>query len=306
MVSGLRSTLFFAFVASIIIITVVGRFLSSKALQPVSKLVDNVNTITASNLHQTVDEGNGKDELAELAITFNKMLKRLEYSFGAQKLFVYNISHELRTPLAAMIGELDLALSKDRSIEDYKQVIGLSLNDAKRISRLINGMLDLAKASYDQSEVSFKELRLDEILLDASRQVMDKNKTFTVPLSFDQEIENDQYITIRGNEYLLTTAFVNLMENGCKFSSKKQCKVSISYSKEKTIINFVDEGIGIPAEELENIFTPFYRGSNSQYAEGYGIGLSLCQKIVELHKGSIAVSSAANKGTIFTVVFPHL
>lgn len=306
MLKGLRSTLFFAFVASVLIITVVGRFLSSKALKPVSNLVDNVNKITASNLHQTVDEGNGKDELAELAITFNQMLKRLEYSFGAQKLFVYNISHELRTPLAAMIGELDLALSKDRSVEDYKQVIDLSLADAKKINRLINGMLDLAKASYDQSEVSFKELRLDEILLDASRQVMDNNSSFTVPLSFDQEIEDDQYITIKGNEYLLTTAFANLMENGCKFSEKKQCKVRISYSNQKTIISFVDEGIGIPAEDIDNIFTPFYRGSNRQYAEGYGIGLSLCQKIVELHSGSITVNSASNRGTTFTVTLSHL
>lgn len=306
MLLRLRYTLFFAFVASIIIITVVGRFLSSKALQPVSNLVDNVNKITASNLHQTVDEGNGKDEIAELAITFNHMLKRLEYSFGAQKLFVYNISHELRTPLAAMIAELDLALTKNRSVEEYKKIIGLSLTDAKKIVKLINGMLDLARASYDQSEISFKEVRLDEVLLDASRQVMESNNAFTVPLSFDKEIEDDHYITIRGNEYLLNTAFINLMENACKFSEQWQCKVTISYFKNKTIVRFTDEGIGIVEEDIEQIFTPFYRGHNQSYAEGYGIGLSLCQKIVQLHKGDISVISTPGKGTTFTITLPHL
>jgi len=306
MLRHLRYTLFFAFVASVIIITVFGRFLSSKALQPVSNLVDNVNKITASNLHQTVDEGNGKDEIAELAITFNQMLKRLEYSFGAQKLFVYNISHELRTPLSAMIAELDLALAKERSIERYKEVIGLSLTDARKIVRLINGMLDLAKASYDQTEISFKDVRLDEVLLDASQQLLETNEGFTVPLSFEKEIEDDHYITIKGNEYLLKTAFINLMENACKFSDKKQCKVTISYLKNKTIVIFADEGIGIPVDDITHIFTPFYRGSNRSFADGYGIGLSLCQKIVQLHKGEINVNSITGKGTTFTLTLPHL
>ena len=304
--ANLRNTLLIAFLFSVIVIFFVGRFLAKKALQPVSIMVDKVKNITATNLDLRIDEGNRKDEIAALAITFNEMLNRLENSFNAQKHFVSNISHELRTPLTAMLAEMQLTIQKDRSSSEYKQSIEHIISDTQKLIRLSSSLLDLAKANYDQTEIAFKEVRLDEILLDASNDVLHNQSRHRVNIAFEKEIENDDFISVQGNAYLLKVAFINLMENGCKFSQNNQSNVSISYDGENTIINFSDNGIGIGPEELQQIFTPFYRGKNKKFADGNGIGLFLTHKIISLHKGNVTIQSKENNGTTFTVKIPHV
>lgn len=303
---NLQYILIVSFVFAIALTLIAGRFFSKKALQPVSEMVDKVEEITATNLDLRVYEGNGKDEIAELAVTFNRMLNRLEQSFDAQKQFVSNISHELRTPLSAIITELELAGTKSRTTDEYNTIIQLALSDARRLARLSNDLLDLAKASYDQTEIAFRELRLDEVLVEARQQVLKTDSRFHIVISFEQEIEDDDLISIIGNEYLLKIAFANLMENACKFSGNRQCKVAISFNETTTILKFADQGIGIAPEDLPNLFNSFYRGRNQHYAAGNGIGLSLTHKIVTLHKGSISVDTSVNEGTTFTLSLPHV
>ncbi len=298
----LRNTLAGAFCISVVLIFFAGRLFAEQALSPVSSLVTNVKSITATNLDLRVDEGNKKDEIAKLAITFNEMLNRLESSFDAQKHFVSNISHELRTPLSAIINELELSLNKDRDTAEYKTVIQNSLADARRLARLSHSLLDFAKASYDPSEIAFKEIRLDELLLDAQQQVKRSNPGYTISIRFENDLP-DEAINIQGNEYLLKTAFSNLMENACKFSADRHGDVFISFPGKKIVLKFKDKGIGISEDDLPHLFIPFYRGGNKEYAEGNGIGLSLVQKIIHLHKGAISVVSASNKGTEFAVEF---
>lgn len=302
---NLRNTLLIAFLVSVVVIFFVGRFLAKKAFQPVSIMVDKVKNITATNLDLRIDEGNRKDEIAALAITFNEMLNRLEDSFDAQKHFVSNISHELRTPLTAMLAEMQLTIQKERTNTEYKQSIEHIISDTQKLIRLSSSLLDLAKANYDQTEISFKEMRLDEILLDASNDVLHNQSNNKVNIAFEKEIENDDFISVQGNEYLLKVAFINLMENGCKFSQNKQSNVSISYDEQNIILSFSDNGIGISPEELQHIFIPFYRGKNKKFADGNGIGLFLAHKIISLHKGDITIQSKENNGTIFKVTIPH-
>ncbi|RFS26938.1 sensor histidine kinase [Chitinophaga silvatica] len=304
--NNLKYTLIIYFSIAIILTLAAGSLFAQRALKPVSKMVKRVEDITATNLDLRVDEGNRRDEIAELAITFNQMLDRLENSFEAQKQFVSNIAHELRTPLATVIAELELSAIKERNITEYKAVIKNALLDAKKMARLANGLLDLAKASYDPSEITFKPTRIDEVLLDARQQILKSNSDYHILVTFEQEIENDNYISISGNEYLLKVAFANLMENGCKFSPNHQSEVTITFKDESTILRFSDNGVGIPAEDLPYLSQPFYRGANKAYAEGNGIGLSLTYKIIQLHKGSITVHSELNKGTSFTIELPHL
>lgn len=302
----LKYMLLAGFLATIILIFITGRFFAKQALKPVSDLVDKVEEINAKSLDSRVNEGNGKDEIAELAITFNQMLDRLENSFDTQKQFVSSISHELRTPLAAMLAELELSLQKERNPVDYREAIGHAIEDAQKLARLCNSLLDFAKASYHPSEISFKTVRLDEVLMDSRSQVLHQNPTCKINLIFEKEIEDDDFISIKGNEYLLNVAFTNVMDNACKFSNDKECIVAITYHADKTIIRFQDKGIGISSEEISRIFKPFYRGENKGYANGSGIGLSLCKKIVDLHGGDIWVSSVQNGGTVFTIELPHL
>ena len=302
----LRNTLIVALIIALVIVFFVGEFLAKKSLEPVTDLLANINNIKANNLNQRVPEGNRKDEIASLAISFNQMLDRIETSFDAQKDFVSNISHELRTPLTAILTELQLVIQKERTTEAYKSSINHAIVDVKKLIRLSNGLLDMAKANYDQTEIGFKAIRIDEVLLDAMNDVMHNQPEYKVNITFDQEIENDDLISAKANEYLLKTAFINLIENGCKFSADKLCSVHIGFDSKNILLQFSDNGVGISKEDLENLFKPFYRGANKRIAEGNGIGLSITQKIIHLHNGHIQVNSVLQKGTTFAVILPHI
>lgn len=301
---NLFKTIVIVFIISILVICIIGRFFSRKAFEPVREMAEKATNISATNLDLRLPDNGNKDELSELANTFNEMLNRLENSFDAQKHFVSNISHELRTPLAAIITELELSANKDRDIEEYKMVIQNVLHDAKRIVRLSNSLLDLAKASYDPSEIAFKVIRIDEVLLDARLQVQKANPSYNIDIHFENDFENDNQISVNANEYLLKIAFANLFENGCKFSENKQSRVSIIFRDGMIILAFTDKGIGISQEDIKKIFKRFYRGQNKTFATGSGIGLFLTHKIVVLHKGTITVESIVNQGTTFTVSLP--
>lgn len=175
-------------------------------------------------------------------------------------MFVSHISHELRTPLAALIGELEITLFKERTVAEYQQTIENILADSRKLVRLSAGMLDLAKASYDVQQISMKEVRLDEILLDAFEVVNRANPEYVVQMLFEQEPDDENCLTANGNEYLLRTTFVNLIENNCKFSANHTSHVRIAFLAKYTVIRFADTGIGLPPEDIENLFTPPFTG----------------------------------------------
>ncbi|MDN3672889.1 HAMP domain-containing sensor histidine kinase [Flavobacterium branchiarum] len=299
---NLFETAVISFIASILLLYLLGRFFSKKAFEPVVKMTDNAKTFSTENLHLRLYTNESKDEVSELATTFNKMLNRLENSFDSQKQFVSNISHQLRTPLATIITTLEQSSKKERNADEYKNIIINTLQDTKKLAKLSNNLLDFAKANYDPSEIAFRQVRIDEVLLDAKELVLKSNPNYTITIHFEDDFADKEQITVNGDEYLLKVSFANLLENSCKFSEDNQSKVVVSLKKEKIILQFTDHGIGILEEDLKHIFKPFYRGLNRIYADGNGIGLSLTQKIILLHKGSIAVTSDKISGTIFTVV----
>lgn len=293
-------------IVGILLLSVVGYYLAKSALLPVAHIVDEVEKITATNLDARVHVKNEHDELGELATTFNIGLNRLEQSFESQKMFVSNVSHELRTPLAALVGELEITLLKERTNDEYRTTIKNTLIDSQKIAKLSSGLLDLAKAGYDSRQIVMKKVRLDEVLLDARELVVRANESFCVDLLFEQEADDDSLITVMGNEYLLRTAFVNLIENNCKFSVDKTSSVRISFFEYHSILRFSDTGIGIPEEDIKQLFVPFYRGENRHYAPGNGIGMTLIQKVITLHGGEIRVNSHVGEGTVFTIKLPHI
>ena len=221
-------------------------------------------------------------------------------------MFVSNVSHELRTPMAALTAELDLALLKERSSEQYQIAIGNALQDSHRIVNLIDGLLNLAKADYQSEQITMEEVRLDELLLDARELVLKAHPDYHIELVFEQEAEEDNVLTVIGNSYLLTTAFVNLIENNCKYSSNRTSSVLIAYWEQWAIIRLSDTGVGMSDTDKENLFTLFYRGENKNIAPGNGIGMALTQKIIHLHKGELTVSSHKDEGTTFVVKLPHI
>jgi len=235
-----------------------------------------------------------------------ELQERLEKSFDSQKMLVSGISHELRTPLASMIAELEFTLTKQRTLQEYEDILKNVLHDARRIESLSKGLLDLARTEYNASEIVKEEVRLDETLLNVRDMVIKNNKDFSVNLIFDQETSDERQITVFGNEYLLKTAFINLIENNCKYSANKTSIVNIAFWNNNSIIRFSDTGTGIDKNEIDRIFAPFYRGENKNQAQGYGIGMALVSRILLLHNGKIAVHSSKGEGTVFVVSLPHV
>ncbi len=304
---GLRKTLIILFIVGLSLLFAASYFLAKISLRPIHNIVNEAETITASHIDLRLPVKNEKDELGELSTAFNALLDRLEISFNAQRMFVSNVSHELRTPLAALMAEVDLALQKERTGEQYRYVMQNILQDSKRMTRLIDGLLNLAKADYRKEEISMREVRLDELLLDVRNLILRAHPEYSIELLFGQEeADDDRLITITGNPYLLNIAFSNLIENNCKYSTNHSSTIQISFWGKWTIIRLSDNGIGMSETDKQNLFTLFYRGENEKVVEGHGIGMALSQKIIHLHKGNIAVHSERGEGTTFVVEFPHV
>ena len=162
----MQKTLSVLFIVGLTLLFIVGYLLARFSLKPIRDIVQEAETITSSQMDRRLPVKNEKDELGELSITFNALLNRLEASFNSQKMFVSNVSHEMRTPLAALIAELDLSLQKERSEQQYKEAIQHALQDARRMTKLIDGLLNLAKADYQKEQIKMQEIRLDELLLE--------------------------------------------------------------------------------------------------------------------------------------------
>jgi len=304
--NNLLLVLFIGLVGAIILTVLAGLFFSRQSLRPISNVISQVSTISGSNLEQRVDEGNGTDEIANLAITFNEMLDRIEMAFKVQKSFVSNASHELRTPLASLTSQIEVTLMKSREGEEYKKVLLSLLEDARGLTSLANNLLEIARTEQDIKSLKTSAVRFDELLLQTQSDILLLHPEYSIETVInDNTIDEEQELTIRGNEYLLKLIVVNLLDNACKFSAGKTVTAILSYNPDNIHFKVEDQGIGIAKDDLPHILEPFYRAKNAQTIRGHGIGLSLISKIVNLHKGSIKISSVEGEGTTVEVSLPY-
>lgn len=302
----LRIILLIGLIICIFIIWFSGYFFAERALDPISKVVTQVEKITASNLNLRVNTNNPHDEIAQLAATFNRMLERLEAAFKMQRNFVSNASHELRTPLTAITGQIEVALISKRQPDEYENILRSLLDDIKGLNALSNGLLELAQSNLDLTSFKLSPLRVDEALFEIQTEIKRRHTDYQINIDYDAMLDDESNLTILGNLNLLKVAFRNLIDNGCKFSDDHKVDVKISSTKEGVSISIKDLGIGIPKNELDKVFEPFYRAKNSRTKAGHGIGLSLSLKIIELHKGSLVINSEENSGTNIVVNFSKI
>lgn len=293
------------YIISIIIIFVIGFLFSYYTLKPLKDIILQIRDISEHNLNRRLVVPKAKDEIYELTETFNSAFNRLEKSFNHHRQFVTTISHEFRTPLSTLIAELELAKELNVTLDDYKISIDNALQDANHASQLSSALLDFARASYDISQITFSDLRLDEVLADAKVALLQKNSAYKIGIHYMDNLadKDESHYDFHGNPYLLQIAFLNLMENACKYSSDKSCYVEIEVQNKNLIIRFIDHGIGISEADQLKIFDLFYRGENKNYEKGNGIGLSIVKRIIEMHQGKLSLQSESLKGSVFTIEF---
>ena len=232
-------------------------------------------------------------------------IRPIERALNSQKMLVSNVSHELRTPLASIIGELDLAIQLQRTPEDYQQRIANALSDAHRMSGIIVGLLNMARAEYDKSQIKMEPIRIDEFVMEVREQLLRANPAFHINIEYDDSLireGSDECLLIQANHYLLALAFRNLIENNCKYSTDKTSSVTLFLDDGHPAISFVDHGIGMSSKDAASVCQPFFR-AKTHTVEGHGIGMALAQRIFTLHKGQLQVISKEGHGTTFWVKF---
>jgi len=305
--SQLKTISILCLLGGFIVFIIAGYFFAKSIAGSISALTTKLTQISSEAFSARLTVGKEKDELQELATTINNLLDRLQSSFDTQRRFLSNASHELTTPLAAISSQLDVALQKERTNEEYKKTFLSVKDDVKRLALLVRSILEIAKASGSVGGIELSKVRIDELLLRIPVEMKKISQLYEVKLNFEDFPENDGYDILYGNEVLLYSALRNIIHNACKFSKDKCAKVTMSYTFQNIVVEIKDNGPGISAAELENIFQPFFRGhkyENTQMIHGTGLGLALAHRIIELHKGDIYVESVVGEGSTFTIYLP--
>jgi signal transduction histidine kinase len=300
----LSNILWFSFLAGIIIAFVGGYFFSGRLLQPIRAIADDINEISAQNFARRIKTSTVKDEWYYLSETLNQLLNRLQDSFETQRRFVSNASHELSTPLTAISSQLEVSLQKNREAQQYRVVMESVYQDVRHLSKLTQTLLEFAQASGDPGGLNIMPVRMDEILMSLPGEMKKSNPDYLVTLSFDDMPAEEQKLIVFGNAELLFTAIKNIVANACKYSEDHKAIIKLQAEGETITISIIDKGMGIPEPELKYIFQPFYRVNTTSHQTGFGLGLSLANRIIKLHKGNISVSSTPGHGTEFVITIP--
>lgn len=286
-----------------VIISVIGGYLFAKRiLRPIQEISDSARQIGSSgDLKKRIEIGEGKDELHQLAGSFNDMFERLEEAFDAERQFTSNVSHELRTPVSVIKAQCEIALEETRSVEEYEQALQTIRRQNRKMSKLINDMLDFSRLerraeSYVRELVDMSEL-VRSICFDMAL-IKDKN------IILEYETEDD--VAIQGNRQLLSRLLVNLISNAYRYG-RENGRIFVSLKQERENVRLIvsDDGIGIAPEEQPKIFRRFYQADNSRTGVGTGLGLSMVHEIVQFHGGNIYVESEPGKGSRFIVDFKN-
>lgn len=300
---NLKNIMISLFLAMLVLVSLLGRYFAARALSPISEVIKQVQSIYPQNVNQRLTIKNPKDEIGQLTATFNELLERIAEVFRLQNLFVSNVSHEMKNPLMKIGSQIDVALLKGRTPEQYLATLQSVRQDIREMGQLSNTLLELAKVSDLNHKLMYDEVRLDETIWEAGDLLLQAEQNYQVQVDFADELEEDTQLVVKGNAQLLKTAFVNLMENGCKFSENHSVKVSLHFEKDHIEVQFINGGV-MEKSEMDLIFEPFYRSQNTSNIKGYGVGLSLVNRIVKLHGGNIKVQSLDNQ-TVFVLWLPY-
>jgi heavy metal sensor kinase len=281
-----------------------GFLMADRSLKPLQRMVEQARRITDRNLHSRLEIGRSTEELATLAATFNELLSRLDTSFGTMRRFMADASHELRTPISVIRGEADVSLAHDRPGAEYRESLAVIHDESKRLTRLVDDLLNLARADAGHVRLQVREFYLNDLLADCCRSV----QTLASAKEIVVECRTGEDILFRGDEELLRRLVLNLLDNAIRYTPK-QGRVSANVQIEDGLarISVCDTGIGIGPEAAAHVFERFYRGdaARSRQDGGFGLGLAIVRWIAESHNGSVELDSRQGAGTTFTVRLPQ-
>ncbi|QXV65009.1 HAMP domain-containing histidine kinase [Mucilaginibacter sp. 21P] len=281
----------------------VGRWFAQRALSPVDSIIAQIRLIRSSNLHMRVNQVKNKDEIAVLIDNFNRLLAHLQNAFELQQTFVANASHELRTPLTSIMGEVEVALEKDREPKEYQRILSSIVMDGARLQETIASLMELAQVDLNYTRAKLSPVRVDELIWELDEQWIIRKGAGMLRIKLADLPEDEALLTIPANKQMLYIALNNIIDNAFKYSNAKPVILAFEATEAWIRISVTDEGPGISKENIDRIFRPFVRVNKDTMVAGSGIGLYITVKIIELFNGSIRVESDGQNGSTFIVEF---
>ncbi len=298
----LKLILFFGLPFVLIVALIAGLYTASHALSPFLRIVHRLENIGADQLSQRLPLPSTNDEIKKLVVALNHMLERIENAFASQEKFIADASHQLLTPLTILKGEFEL----QQKIEPDSLFIKSGLQEIDMLAKIIKDMLLLARIDSGVSELSFSEIYLDEIVLEVVLKLKKLSATKNIQIKFDI-IDSAERKKILGEYDLLTNVFMNLIENAIKYSpDNSSVIINIQWLSETTKFSVQDFGPGISDSMQPHLFKRFSRADTSSKSKGFGLGLSIAQKIAEIHKTVIVLDNSPAQGCVFTVEFKNI
>jgi two-component system heavy metal sensor histidine kinase CusS len=280
--------------------TVIALTVTKKGLRPVTEMTRSLKRIGPKRLHERIPPEGWPRELRPLAVAFDEMLDRLEDSFTRLSQFSADLAHELRTPIANIRGEGEVALTRTRTPEEYREVIESSVGECERLSAIVDNLLFLARAEAAEGHIP--------PTLFNGRAAVEKIAAFYEPIAEEHHTaitcagEGD----IHADPMLFGRAVSNLVENALHFTpAGGTIQISITVGAAHSQISVKDTGCGIATKHLPRVFDRFYRADSSRSVQGSGLGLALVKSIMDLHGGSAVVESEVDRGTMVTLTFPN-
>jgi two-component system OmpR family sensor kinase len=280
-----------------------GYLLTRRGLAPLGSMAEQTRTITGQNLERRLEIGKAAEELTTLAASFNELLSRLDQSFGSMRRFVQDASHELRTPLAVIRSEADVALSHDRTTAEYKESLAVIQEESRRLSRLVDDLLNLARADAGHAQLHVEQLYLNDLLSECCRSV----QPLAAARNIELECRSGEDVAVQGDEELLRRMMVNLLDNAIRYTPPGgRVSATIEAHGADVRIRVVDTGVGIAPDATGHVFERFYRADKVRNRQqgGFGLGLAIVKWIAESHHGAVDLTSQPGQGSTFTVRLP--
>jgi len=278
-------------------------FLSGKALAPIVKIKSLASQVREGRLGKRIEMETKGKEIQDLVVIFNEMLDGIQHSVEAQKRFTSAVSHEVRSPLTSLRGNIEVALRKKRTPEEYEDLLNTNLSDIIRLSRITDNLLFFTKADNNILELRKQWFEVSHLLQNIVERL--KYRATAAGITIFESYKDG--IEMRGDHDLLEQAFSNIVENAINYTPSGGI-VSVTSKKEddKIIISISDTGIGIPEDEIPHLFERFYRVNKerSRKSGGTGLGLSITEWVLNAHDGKIEVKSTPGAGSEFITTFP--
>lgn len=267
-----------------------GIFLADRAIKPITAMTQTAQEISEHNLNLRLKKTT-EDEIGTLTDVLNGMLDRLQQAFEALRRFTANASHEIRSPLTVLQGEIDVTLRRERTAQEYKDVLERNREEVERLSHLATNLLTLARADAGKLELAHEYIDLSQI----TREALDH---FSPIQNRPISLNAPQSAHILGDSEALKRVITNLVTNSVKHTTKDdQIEIEITTTHNQAILTVTDTGSGIAPQDLPHIFERFYRASSTRPTAGSGLGLAICQEIALAHNGHLTAESPPPNGT---------